>query len=212
VWRDHFGEETFWDIWVYVQYGGRTPSEALGILGLEPPPEKRIEPKQEGSKPSEKKIKVTTPEISTNKEVKKMEEEKKVNFFPFSDAQQAERSGGDFFPSFSGEGFEEVVLDREDIYNDKGKGAHPGFHRLQLRELPKFLLDEFSAVAVRGGLPATYNHFINEIEKVKGVDAKVVRAFRKYASEVEKARTRDQQLEVLKPIVDYLGAMRREKI
>jgi hypothetical protein len=76
-WREHFGEEAFADIWVYVQYGDRTPEEALRILGLQPPPGKQMEPKQEGLKPSEEKIEVKTPEISIKEDTKK--EEKKMD-------------------------------------------------------------------------------------------------------------------------------------
>lgn len=164
-------------------------------------------------------IRVTTPEISikeVKKEVEKMNENDeakgKANWFSFSDKQQADRTTGDWFPSFSGEGFDEVVFDREDVYNDKGKGGHPGFHRIQLRELPQLLFDEFSAAANGGHLSRTYAHFTKELEKVKSLDPKVLSAFRKYAPEVEKARTQKQQLEAVKPIIDYLGAMRREKI
>lgn len=126
-WREHFGEEVFGDIWVYVNYGDRTPLEALGILGLEPPPEKRMEPevKQEDSTVVEK-IKVTTPEISIKEDKKEVKMEQQnvdgKNPFPNTNMDPVDKTGWN--PSMQGQGLDEISLPREKtaIYGGKQAG------------------------------------------------------------------------------------------
>jgi hypothetical protein len=140
-----------------------------------------------------------------------MEEEKKGNWFPFSDKQEADRASGDFFPSFSGKGFEEVSLVREDIFNDIGRGSHPGQDRLQIREIAQFLHDKFAQAAESGHLPRTYKHYVEEVKKSGALDDKVIRALERHVSEVEKAITAKEQKKTFQEIADYLGKIRMEK-
>lgn len=97
TWKSYYGEEAFQDIRIYVEYGDKTPEEAVVILNLKPipPQEKPMEPKQEGLKPSEQKIEVKIPiKEDTNKEVSKMEE--KTKLFPNTDFDEAKGKG--WFP------------------------------------------------------------------------------------------------------------------
>lgn len=141
-----------------------------------------------------------------------MEQEKKSNWFGFTDKQEADRAGGDFFPSFSGKGYEEISMTREDIFHDFERGSHPGQDRLLLKELPKFLLDKFRSSSETGTLNPTFAHYVGELKKSGLVDDKVIRALEAHVSVVNKATTIKEQQEVYQGIAEYLGKIRMEKI
>ena len=134
------------------------------------------------------------------------------SWFPFSDQQEADRTGGDFFPSFSGKGYEEVELIREDIFNDIGRGSHPGFDRLQIREIANFLREKFEAAADAGHLQKTYKYYVGEVKKSGVLDDKVIRALEQHISEVEKATTVKEQKKTFQEIAEYLGQLKMQKI
>jgi hypothetical protein len=199
--------------------------EALKVLNLEAPPEKRMEPKvkQEGSKPSEKKIEVTTPEIKedTTKEVKmenqqnfkdgkgsEEEEKTKASWFPYT-SKQEEAKG--FSPSMEGRGYEPVQFIRDDVFGDVEKGRHPGFDNLQIREIGNFLRDKFEAASEAGHLPKTYKHYVGELKKTGALDDKVILAFEKFIPEVEKGTTVKKQKVLFQEIAEYLGQLKMER-
>jgi hypothetical protein len=117
----------------------------------------------------------------------------------------------DWNPSMRGQGYEEVSLVREDIFNDIGRGAHPGQDRLQIREVVQFLADKFSSAAGDGHLFATYKHYIGELKRTGALDDKTIRALERHIPEVEKATTVKEQKKTFQEIAEYLGKIKMVK-
>jgi len=145
-----------------------------------------------------------------------MENEENVKteeFFPFSAAQEKERSGPDFFPSFSGEGHEELEVERYDIFGVKAKGGHPGVTHVKIKDIPMFLTDAYREAAEHGRLTEVYSHFTEQFTKVKAFDEKTASAFRKFLPEVQKVSHYKEQTKLFEEsIAPYLGKLQKAKI
>jgi hypothetical protein len=144
-----------------------------------------------------------------------MNESEKGNgkeWFNFTDQQEAGRTGGDFFPSFSGKGFDEIELNREELWGDKSQGSMGGVDRIQVREISKFLFDKFSFAASVGHLPRTFMHYVGELKKTAALDSKTVSALERHISEVEKGTTIEEQQKLFQGIAEYLGKLEMKKI
>ncbi len=143
-------------------------------------------------------------------DVMKEENNSKSDWFPLSKKQEKEE--GILHPSMEGKGYEEIRITRDDVFGDLEKGWDPGFDTLQVREIPQFLLDKFSFAAQSGHLPRTYGHYLTVLEKAGCLDDRTLSALKKYRPEVEKAGSLKQQIEVLKPLIEYLGQLQMKKI
>lgn len=90
-WENHFNAETLMDLWVYMNYGNKSPDEALRILGLEKPPAPVMVAAVD--------ISQTTPEQNEKKDIQKKEATK---------MSEAKEKAEMTYPSTEGQGFEPI--------------------------------------------------------------------------------------------------------
>ena len=134
----------------------------------------------------------------------------KANWFPYTSKQEEERG---FSPSMEGKGYEEVKIIRDDAFGDRERGWHPGFETLQVREIPRFLLDKFRVASEMGVLPRTYKHYVEEFKRAGPLDEKVVQAFERFTPEVERTHGYQEQKKLFEEnILPYLGKLSMKKI
>lgn len=216
-WREHFGEEAFYDIFVYTHYGNRTPEEAVVLLGLKPcpPPEKRMESKakQEDSKPI---VEVATPEIKEDnkfKEVKGMEnqqkneeEKTKKNFFPNTTKQEQERASGEFFPSMKGIP-ETIEIPTESSF----KGGGSGRASMKIDEFPGFLQDRLETAHRWGDLSKTLRYYISVGDGGQIFDRRTIGDLKRLGKDYDDAKTLDERKSVFKEISEYLRGMKAQR-
>jgi hypothetical protein len=145
-----------------------------------------------------------------------MENEEKVKteeIFPFTARQEKERSGKDFHPSFSGQGHEEVEIERFDIFNQKERGGSPGVTHVKIKDVAMFLTDQYREAAEHGRLIEVYSHYTEQFTKVKAWDEKTASAFRKFLPEVQKAYGFKEQTKLFEEAIGpYLGKLAKQKI
>jgi hypothetical protein len=215
TWKSYYGEEAFQDIRVYVEYGDKTPEEAVVILGLKPipPPEKTEEPKQ--VKPSEEKIEVRTSEIpikeDTNKEVKKMDQqnegEKMEKLFP--NTNFVGKDGAGFFPNTSFQGLEEIEIPVPPV----AKGATKGVASMHLDELPGYVASQLEDAFANSHSKTcqSMDHYIGVVEGGKYFDESSLKEMKGFRKQLGDAGEYGERKAILDKTVKFLRGMKSEK-
>lgn len=207
-WRDHYGEEAFADISVYVQYGDKTPEEAVVILGLKPipPPEKRVEPKQ--VKPSVEIVNQKEPDKkgevkSETKGGEKMEE--KTKLFPNSDFQG--QGSKEFFDKTT---FPETIEFTTPLL--KGE-TQRGLMSIKTDELPGFIADRLEGAfrTSHSGTCEVMDWYIGVADGGSFFDRAALREMRNFRSELANAEDYGERKAILEKTVKYLRGMRVQK-
>jgi hypothetical protein len=213
AWKEHYGEEAFQDIRVYVEYGDRTPEEAVVILGLKPipPPEKTEEPKQEGLKPSEENIEVKTPEISikenTNKEVKEMTEEKGSNWYPNTDF---EGKGKGWFPN-TPDLPEQIEIPTESPYKGGIDGVKGGNVTVMKKdEFGRFVSDrlEMAFTTRQNAIGKSLRYYIAVGEGGEILGSKSAAHLKDLAKELDGAEDYEGKKKILEEAIKYLRGLK----
>lgn len=212
-WKEYFGEEKFFDIFVYTQYGGRTPLEALKILNLEAPPEKKSEPRQESAeklatvvKPQTEPKQQSDVEKTVKQEVKMEAKVEKDNFFPKTTAQEKERGGKDFFPSMANQP-ETIEIPTKTSF----KGGGSGRASMPINQFPDFVLRRLETAFTWGDLSETLKYYTSVGDGGQIFDRRTIGDLKRLGKDYDDAKTLDERKSIFKGISEYLRGMKTQR-